>query len=86
MSKKLNTDFKDRVAARMNRVDAMNPDVRKVVHDYGLTIVDAFLQLGITEARHMRHLITTIVRETRGDPSQGINGRSNGSTQGHFVK
>lgn len=45
---------------RMNRVDSMPADVRGVVHDFGLTVVDAFLQCGVTKAKHMRHLINTV--------------------------
>lgn len=45
---------------RMNRIDAMPADVRGVVHDYGLTVVDAFIQCGVTKAKHMRHLINTV--------------------------
>lgn len=49
-----------RIIARMDRVDSMSPDVRAIVHEHGLTIVDAFLQCGVTKAKHMRHLINTI--------------------------
>lgn len=49
-----------RIIARMERIDAMAPEVRTVVHEHGLTIVDAFLTCGVTKARHMRHLIATI--------------------------
>lgn len=45
---------------RMSRVDAMPADVRAIVHEEGLTIVDAFLAVGVTKAKHMRHLISTI--------------------------
>ncbi len=49
-----------RRAARMARVDAMPADVRACVHDYGLTIVDACMQLGVVKARHIRHLVETV--------------------------
>ena len=44
----------------MNRIDAMPKDVREVIHDHGLTVVDALLTAGITKARVMRHLIDVI--------------------------
>lgn len=39
--------------------DAMPPDLRAVVHEFGFPIVDAFLTLGIRQPRHIRHLVTT---------------------------
>lgn len=45
---------------RMDRVDNMTPDMRAVVHDYGLTVVDAFVQHGVTNPRIIRHLINTV--------------------------
>lgn len=56
----------ERVYARMDRVDQMPPDVRAVVHDWGLTIVDSFMGSGVKSARHMRHIINTVLNETRG--------------------
>ncbi len=49
-----------RVRQRMSRVDAMPADVRACVHEFGLTVVDAMLACGITQARHMRHLVATV--------------------------
>lgn len=45
---------------RMDRIDSMPKDMRELVHEHGLTVVDAFLACGVTKARHMRHLIKTI--------------------------
>jgi hypothetical protein len=55
-------DAKARCEARMARVDAMSPELRGLIHDYGLTIVDAFLQCGVTKPRHIRHLVETVRR------------------------
>lgn len=46
--------------ARMDRIDAMPAELRACVNEYGLTIVDACVQLGITKARHIHHLVNTI--------------------------
>lgn len=43
---------------RMNRVDDMPPALRACVHDFGLTLVDQFIACGVTNPRHIRHLIT----------------------------
>jgi hypothetical protein len=65
-----------RRSARMAQIDRLAPDVRQCVHDYGWNVVNAFLLLGITKARHMRHLVETVLNEfspTRGSSSnQGI--------------
>lgn len=45
---------------RMDRIDAMPPEIRACVHEYGLTIVDACLQVGVTKARHIHHLVSCI--------------------------
>ena len=65
-----------RRVARMERVDAMPEDIRELVHEYGLTVVDAFLSCGVTKANRIRHLVETVLDEfspTRGSrSSQGI--------------
>jgi len=45
---------------RMNRVDKMIPELRKCVHEYGLTIVDAFLDIGVFNPRHIRHIVNMV--------------------------
>ena len=54
----------NRRATRMARVDAMPPEIRACVHEYGLTIVDAMLDLGIKKAKHIRHLVDIVRRES----------------------
>jgi hypothetical protein len=44
----------------MDRIDSLPKDVREVIHDHGLTVVDALLTAGITKGNVMRHLITVI--------------------------
>ncbi len=51
-----------RVIKRMERVDAMAPAMRDLVHEYGLTLVDSFVQCGVTKPKHIRHLIETVRR------------------------
>jgi hypothetical protein len=38
--------------------DEMSPALRQCVHEFGFPIVDAFLTLGVTQPRHIRHLVT----------------------------
>lgn len=62
--------------ARMERIDAMSPELRELVHEYGFNVVNCCASLGVTRPRHIRHLVETILDEfspTRGSFSkQGI--------------
>lgn len=62
--------------ARMDRIDLMSKDLRELVHDYGLNVVNAFLESGVTKPNRIRHLVETVLNEfspTRGsNSSQGI--------------
>lgn len=56
----------------MERVDAMPDDVRALVHEYGLHVVQALLDSGVTKARNMRHVVEAVLNEfslTRGATS-----------------
>lgn len=67
--------FHERVKQRMDRVDSLPKELRALVHEHGLTVVDAFLQCGVTKPKHIQHLIK-VVRAgsavygngTRGEP------------------
>ena len=54
----------NRRATRMARVDAMPPEIRACVHEYGLTIVDSMMDVGIKKAKHIRHLVEIVRRES----------------------
>lgn len=56
---------RDRRIKRMSRVDAMPPDIRALVHEWGLSITQAFLECGVTNPRHIRHIINMVLNETR---------------------
>ena len=62
--------------ARMEKIDQMPPKVRALVHDYGLHVVNTLLEAGVTNPRHIRHVVEAILDEfspTRGSFSgQGI--------------
>jgi hypothetical protein len=51
---------KPRVEKRMARIDALTPEQRLVVHEYGWNLVDAFLQHGVKSPRAMRALINAV--------------------------
>jgi len=63
----------------MKAIDSLPPDIRALVHEYGYTIVKTCLDLKITKAKHIRHLVETVLNEfspTRGAYSiQGRRGR-----------
>ena len=63
-------------AARMARVDAMPPELRACVHEHGLSIVDACMQLGIRKPKHINHLVSTV----RNQSYQSAKDRSTGGT------
>ena len=55
--------------ARMDRIDALTPGQRHLVHEYGFTVVNAFMLLGVTKVKHIRHLVEVVLDEfspTRG--------------------
>ena len=72
-------DFQHQVdqrrAQRMAAIDDMHPDLRALVHQYGLNTVRAFVDIGVTKPKHIRHLVETVLDEnspTRGSfSSQG---------------
>lgn len=53
--------------ARMDKIDQMPPAIRALVHDYGLGVVQAFLDVGVREPRHIRHLVETTLNEIQPD-------------------
>ena len=67
--------------ARMEMIDGMPPEVRALVHEYGLNVVYAFLQCGVTKPKQIRHLAETVLDEfspTRGcSSSQGVRATNN---------
>lgn len=79
-------EFVDKVAqrrkARMTQIDRQPADVRALVHEYGWTVVNSFLLLGIKKAAHIKHLVETVLNEfspTRGSySSQGRRGDGDG--------
>jgi len=62
--------------SRMDFVDDLPAELRKLVHEYGLPVVKTCLELGIRKPRHIRHLVETVLDNfspTRGCYSkQGI--------------
>lgn len=64
-------ECQDRRQKRMARVDAMKPDVRACVHDFGLTIVDACLAHGVTTGRGIRHIVQTVRGGSYQSPRDG---------------
>jgi len=56
----------------MAAIDAMPPEMRKLVHDYGLHVVNTFVQSGIKKPRQIAHMVETVLDEfspTRGTSS-----------------
>ena len=49
-----------RLRARMDKIDGMSPALRALVHEHGLTIVQAFLDHGLGKPRAIAHIIRCI--------------------------
>jgi len=64
-----------RARKRMARVDSMSPDLRSVVHEHGLEIVQEFLNVGINKPKTIKHLIDTVLHRehANGQPRFKIN-------------
>lgn len=61
---------------RFEQIDNLPPDLRALTNDYGWNIVNQFMGLGVKKAKHIRHLVETVLDEfspTRGSFSkQGV--------------
>lgn len=57
--------------ARMDRIDKLSPDLRALVHEYGFSIVDNFMRLGVTKPKHIKHLVEIVLNEF--SPTRGAN-------------
>lgn len=49
-----------RAQKRMARVDAMSPELRRVVYEYNLEVVQEFLNHGVKTPKSIKHLIDTV--------------------------
>jgi hypothetical protein len=63
-------------AKRMARFDEYDPGIRFLVHEYGLNVVKAIYDLGVTKPKHIRHIVETVLDEF--SPTRGTY-----SSQGH---
>ncbi len=65
-----------RRSRRMATIDALSPELRALVHEYGYTVVKSCMDLGVVKPRHIRQIVETVLNEfspTRGSYSrQGI--------------
>jgi hypothetical protein len=68
----------EKIRARMDRIDAMPADIRALIHEYGLTVVQAFVDQGVTKATGIRHLIQQVAR---GSVEPGTSAGSKGWVQ-----
>jgi hypothetical protein len=53
-------EVKPRVERRMAEIDALTPEQRMVIHEYGWGLVRTFLDHGVTKPRSMRALINAV--------------------------
>lgn len=58
-----------RRAARMDAVDSLPPEMRALVHEYGLSVVTALMDCGVKKPKRMRHVVETILNEL--SPTRG---------------
>lgn len=71
----MNQQQHEKIVARMDRIDAMPKEIRELIHEYGLTMVQAFIDQKITKPNVIRHLIQQVQRGSldvgSGDGGQG---------------
>jgi hypothetical protein len=74
----------DRRVRRMNLVDAMPPDLRACVHDYGLSVVLACTEAGVSKPKRIRHIVETVLDEF--SPTRGGYSSQGARSPGHVVE
>lgn len=50
----------ERAKKRMARVDSLPADIREVIYEYNLEVVQEFLNHGVRKAKSIKHLIDTV--------------------------
>ncbi len=50
-------------SARMAAIDVMTPELRALVHEYGLNVVKSMVDIGVTKPNHIRHIVRTVLDE-----------------------
>lgn len=68
--------LEDRRKKRMDYVDSLPTEVRKLVNEYGLATVKSLLDIGVTKPCRIRHVVETVLDEfspTRGSYSKQRN-------------
>lgn len=56
-------DVKERVERRMAIIDALSPELRALVHQYGWNIVKNFMDNGVRGPRQIKHLIELVLHD-----------------------
>ena len=56
---------------RMTTIDAFPQELRELVNEYGLRVVQSFLDLGVTKPKHIRHVVESVLDEF--SPTRGSN-------------
>lgn len=67
----------EKIVARMNRIDALPKGVRELIHEFGYTVVNAFLDQKVTNPASIKHLILQVQRGSldTGNGKSSQNGR-----------
>jgi hypothetical protein len=65
MEPRHNASLRDRAVRRMERVDALPREIRALVYEYGLEIVNEYLQHKVTHAPNIAFLIKTVLSAER---------------------
>lgn len=58
-------ELEAKIRRRMEVIDSLTPDQRKVVHDFGWHLVKEFMQRGVTRPKDIRALVNTVLNELR---------------------
>lgn len=67
---------------RMARVDGYPEPIRELIHEYGLTVVQTLMDLGITKPNHITHIVETVLDEF--SPSRGSHSKQGVRTEANL--
>lgn len=59
--------WQEKCRVRMDTIDRLSPEIRALVHEFDWTIVHQFLNCGVRDPRHIRHLIVTVLERSYGN-------------------
>lgn len=60
---KTSEDVREKVVARMDTIDQLDAETKKLVHEYGWNIVKSFRDAGVVSPSKIRSLVRVVIYE-----------------------